>query len=181
MGVIQPGDFFLAPNFGPKLLDRIESVLVKWGTRAPVAHAGIYVGEVDGVPSIVEAEPEGARLAPLDTHKRDIWSRVNISQEQRDKAVEWAVSKVGTPYGFLDIIAIALCTRRLGLPWDPKNPPAFLKRLRDPKTLICSQLVAMAYQEAGVTLVDGLDPALTSPGDLWRAIGSPAFPTKDMF
>ena len=181
MGMIQPGDFFLTPNFGPGFWNRTMSVFVQWGTRAPVAHAGIFVGDVDGVPSVVEAEPSGARIAPVAARKRDLWSKVNISQQQRNQAVQWALSKVGTPYGFGDIVAIGLCSRRIGLDWDPNHPPKFIQRLNDPNTLICSQLVAMAYQSAGITLVPGLNPALTSPGDLWRSLGSPKLPTKDMF
>jgi len=174
MGInIRPGDFFLASNFGPGIWNRTMSVFVQWGTRAPVAHAGVFVGDVDGVPSVVEAEPSGARVAPLSAHLKDIWSTTSLTDQQRAQVVAFAKSRVGTPYGFGDIVAIALCSRRLGLDWDPNNPPKWIQRLNDPKTVICSQLVAQAYAAAGLTLVPGLSPALTSPGDLWRAIGSP--------
>ena len=82
---------------------------------------------------------------------------------------------IGTPYGFWDIAAIAFTQRALGRVINPAKPydqqPVWVRqiidRLRDTHELICSQLVDLCYQRAGVHLfTDGRFEGFVSPEDL---------------
>ena len=141
--------------------------LIRWGTDAPVNHAFVYVG--DG--QIVEACPSGARTVPATNYGPIVWSHQGLSEKQRTaivvKADLLAQQRVG--YGWLDLVAIGLAQRRAGKIVDLKNPPWWVRRIARQDRLICSQLVDVCYQAAGVALFDdGRLPGLVSPGDLWR-------------
>jgi hypothetical protein len=123
-------------------------------------HAFIYIGNGQ----IVEAEPGGARISQLDEYdgRSIMWSTdlVPLTNFQRNIVVETAVSQVGTPYSFLDYIAIALY--RVGI-----RHPGISKYVLNSKHLICSQLVAQDYLAAGIVLTD-YPPHLVTPGRLTK-------------
>lgn len=127
-------------------------------------HAFVYVGH--GL--IVEAMPGGARLARLDQYppgtvrwlvpERGALNLRGIAIQRR------AYSLVGTPYSFLDYLAIAAV--RLRLP---------SKRLRkyvaNSGHMICSQLADEAWRRAGVQMFnDGRPAGLVTPGDINKLI-----------
>jgi uncharacterized protein YycO len=123
-------------------------------------HAFIYIGNGQ----IVEAEPGGARIAQLDEYdgRPILWSTslIPLTDEQRSAIVEAAVSQVGTPYSFLDYLAIALY--RIGI-----RHPGISDYVITSKHLICSQLVAKDYEDVGISLTDY--PAyLVTPGRLTK-------------
>jgi hypothetical protein len=190
---LKPGDFFVSSTgFGGNLTAKLLSRLVQWGTDSKVNHAGIYVGVIDGVPSVVEAQPGGARYAPVAQYLsgNSYWASPMMVGERSDRApghedtlraliVYHAEATVGTPYGYLDIIAIAIAQRRFEKmfgdvidskhPWDQQ--PWWVKRLCRKDRLICSQLVDEVYRKSGVHLFDdGRLPQLVSPGDLHQLI-----------
>lgn len=161
------GDFFVVRTNG--WLARI----VRFGTHSTVNHAGIYVG--DG--QVIEARPGGAGFAPVSLYANAFWSTDNLPTDlvptaaQRQEIVRLAVSTKGTPYGMLDILAIALGQRRLGSWIDTKleigKQPWWVKRLISRKTLICSQLVDQVYMDADIHFFhDGRPVGLVSPEDL---------------
>lgn len=129
-------------------------------------HAFVYVGE--GL--LVEAEPEGARLAGLDQYAgRPIaWStgKVGLTDEQRVSVVAAARSFIGVPYGIRDYIALFLWHFHLRLPWA--------RRVMASRTsMICSELCDFAYQAAGVQLfADGREPGDVTPADLAALVGA---------
>lgn len=159
-----PGDFGLVTVHGNVgTLIRIGQWLNGDGF-SNYEHAFIYIGNGQ----IVEAEPGGARIAPLSEYAgRSIrWSTdlINLTAQQRTAIVELAKNQVGTPYSFLDYFAIA--AKRFHLPL-----PFITKRVLDSKHLICSQLVAEDYDAVGSTL--GNKPAyLASPGYLDKYLDS---------
>lgn len=176
----QAGDFGLLPTYG-NLLDRTAAWLIRWGTDAPVNHAFIYLG--DG--QLVEAAPGGARRKSLDEYDPAavVWStgRIPLTDRERDDIVRNAdaIARGHVGYGWPDIIAIALAQHRTGRLVNPDLPgrqqPWWVRRIASMRTLICSQLIDICYEGAGVALfTDGRIPGLVSPGDLWRRLGSPA-------
>lgn len=175
MSMPQPGDFMVCTSYGGSLLARIGSALIRWGTDAPVSHAAVYIGDS----KIIQAEPGGASLARWDSAANETWSTGRlpfpITDAQRAGICTAAMSFQGTPYGVLDIIAITMAQHRLGRLVHPERPldaqPWWVRRLIDPGTVICSQLVVLAYRAAGLPLCGTELAALVSPGDLWRAIG----------
>lgn len=173
----QPGDFMVCAHTGGSLAARIESGIIRWGTDAPVSHAAVYVG--DGM--IVQAEPGGADRVPVSLHPNAVWSTdAAITQPtaaQRATIVKTALAMMGVPYGWLDIVAIAVAQRRAGRVVDPTVPldhqPWWVRRLMSGGRVICSQLVTISWRAAGIPLCAPQPAGLVSPGDLWRALGAP--------
>jgi cell wall-associated NlpC family hydrolase len=157
----QPGDFGLTKigglvgafvNFGQWFV----------GDFAPVQHALVYVG--DGM--VVQAMPSGAELIRLkDASPVVKWSTglIDLSTDERYKISVEALSLVGTPYSFLDYVSIAL--ERLGV-----RPRLVRDYVASTGHLICSQLVVLAYERAGVDLFPGTFPGDVTPGDLYKLL-----------
>lgn len=159
----QPGDFALT-----RIPGRVGALvrIGQWlnGDDAPVTHAWVYVG--DGY--VVEAMPGGAILTPLDVATSMppvVWStgRFDLTAGQRTAIVDEAYALIDTPYSFLDYLSMALARFHVRPEW-----------LRDYVAstghMICSQLVAECYLQAGVDLAPGNISGDVTPGDLWRVI-----------
>jgi uncharacterized protein YycO len=158
----QPGDFALCriPGIAGRAIALGERLI---GDASAVQHAYVYVG--DG--NIVQAMPSGAELVPLsEAEPAVVWSgsAINLTESQRDAICHIAKHFVGTPYGWLDYISLALAA------WHIR--PGFVKRrITQDDTLICSQLVDYAYECGGVWLFDdGRIPGDVTPGDLLRLL-----------
>lgn len=156
----QPGDFGLVSiKGGVGFLIRVGQFLNGDGFL-DYEHAFIYIGNGQ----IVEAEPGGAVISQLSEYdgRAIMWSTdlVPLTANQRTVIVEAAVSQVGTPYSFLDYLAIGLY--RIGL-----RHPGVAKYVLSSKHLICSQLVAQDFSDAGVALTD-YPPYLVTPGRLTK-------------
>ena len=180
----KPGDFFTYHDSTTRWKDQLVAFIVQFGTASQVNHAGIYVGLIEGVPTVVEARPGGAGYAPLSQYLNSWthWSggagipTGNLERMWRRDIVHAAISLVGTPYGWLDLVAVALAQKRLGAHLDRVSPldkqPWWVKRIARQDRLICSELVDVAYLQAGVYLFnDGRYPGCVSPADLDGLIG----------
>jgi cell wall-associated NlpC family hydrolase len=132
------------------------------GDFAPVQHALVYVG--DG--RVVQAMPDGAECIPLEAASPVVkWSTglIDLTPEQREGISLLSLQLVGTPYSFLDYVSIAL--ERLGV------RPKFIRDfVASSGHLICSQLVCLAYERAGINLFPGTFPGDVTPGDLWKLL-----------
>ncbi len=133
---------------------------------ADFEHAFVLVGGGE----LVEAEPGGARSAPLSEYDgRSIrWStgRLQLTDDQRTAIVAAARGYLGVPYSFLDYAALAAHRFRL-----PGN--SLVKGyVADTRHQICSQLVDQCYRDAGVQLFhDGRWPGYVTPADLNGLLG----------
>lgn len=144
-------------------------------TWSRYCHAFIYIGGG----KIVEAQPRGARIGELSEYAGmpAVWSQDALSAGEAARVVGYALSMVGTPYGFLDLVAIGLA--RLGLPYG-----WVLRRALDTRTAICSQLVAMAGNQAryGLWMCGQKYAQLVTPGLLAKrllaALRFPKVPRK---
>lgn len=140
-----------------------ENPIARWfrrNTEPNLQHAFVYLG--DG--QIIEAEPGGARIAPVTEYSGIYWcegiaSRYSVAQLQ--KVATSALKYKGVPYSFTDYLY--LLVHRLHL-WFPG-----LKHLiQRSGHVICSQLVADAYTEAGIHLFrDGRWSGDVMPMDLY--------------
>jgi len=113
---------------------------------ADFQHAYVVIsGGVE--PSIVEAEPGGARLAPLSQYdgRKSVFLR--CPDEFRDAVSAAAISLLGTPYSFADYVSLA--ARRLHIP-----APHLRQFIKDSGHQICSQLADFAAMRGGWTLFD---------------------------
>lgn len=180
------GDFFTSTSFSGagNFKSNLQAWAVRWATDSNANHAGVFVGDIDGTPTVVEAMPGGARYAPLDTYTGDnaVWSngfglnglRGEDLNNVRRRVAGHAISMLGTPYGWGDVIAAALAQTRLGgrvKPGPSIDQPWYVRRLIDRDTADCSQLVAMCYAAAGISLfLDGRHWAFVTPGDLAKLL-----------
>jgi len=148
----RPGDYGVVKTNG------LVGFLIRVGTMSRWNHAFICVDDN----LIVEARPIGATLSPVSKYPRAAYNQhENISDEQREKIIDFAVKAVGTPYGFIDILVIFL--RILGLRFGSKT--RLMSWLGNKDGLICSELVAKAYETADFKLIN--EPSyIVTPGDL---------------
>lgn len=136
----------------------IGARLIQIVTRSPVNHAGVNIGPGQ----VIEALSAGATIGaePPD----GIWSHMTLTDQQRTDIATHARSMEGTPYGWLDVIALGVLQYGIRL-------PSVLRRVQRTDHLFCSQLVDEAYRRAGVHLFDdGRAPQDVTPGDLYDLI-----------
>ncbi len=130
---LSPGDFGLVASRGSiGLLIRVAQWLNGNGF-ANYQHAFLYIG----AGQIIEAQPGGAVLSPVDKYENVYWStsRPALTAAQQHEVELVAYTRVGTPYSFLDYLALA--AHRLHLPGS-----LLLKhRVASSRHMICSQLV----------------------------------------
>jgi hypothetical protein len=151
--------------------------IIRFLTRSRFDHAFIVIDPEPGTgrARIVEAEPGGARIAYLDEYDP---ATVLITDEpltdtQRAAIVRDAVRLVGTPYGFVDIL-------RLALMLTIHRAPLWLAKRADlERAMICSQLVAAVGQDVGLDWLCGpSSPASVTPGMLGARIIARAWATS---
>lgn len=131
---------------------------VRVGTLSRWGHACVAVGDAAaGQIQIVEAMPEGVRTrtSPVGDWT---WSNVALTDAQRDHIAGIAFSEVGRPYDWGSIAGFVLRHFGAHVRGRSNDHP-------DDK-LICSELAAWSYREAGVDLIPGVAPGDISPGDL---------------
>jgi uncharacterized protein YycO len=110
---------------------------------------------------IVEANPSGAAFGDIRQYPKARYNlHTVLPDETRERIWANAVAMVGTPYGWLDILAITLKRFHISIPWVDR-------RIQRQDRLICSQLVDLAYERADVHLFDdGRLPQNVRPVDL---------------
>lgn len=156
-----PGDYFVART------DTIPGWFIRLFTRSKWNHAGILVSHK----RTVEAFGRRVRFGRPTAYRTVLWSGETLTEVQRQKIIVEAIGDVGKGYGWADIIALGLWT--WGIRW------AWLDRIvANQKRLICSQLVAQCYADAGITLIPGKRPQQVTPGDLADHIRQRPIPTN---
>jgi cell wall-associated NlpC family hydrolase len=155
----KPGDFGLTRIAGKtgRLVSIGQRVI---GSGSYYTHAFVYVGNGE----IIEAEPGGARRSTLQEGKHVAYSAIPLSCSRRSSIVRAAVALIGTPYSFLDYVAIG--ARRLA------HIDALERFVEDSHHMICSQLVDEVYRRAGIELFPNRIPGDVTPGDLAKLIGA---------
>jgi uncharacterized protein YycO len=153
------GDFGVCPGKG------WAEWLVRLGTFSRFGHACVAVTDTDadGRLTIVEAMPNGARRRTVD-HTEFLWSRCDLTAEQRTRIADDAIACVGIPY---DLWAIWGFVVRF---WGAK----LRKQSADhaDAKMICSELATWCYRRAGHEVAPSSDVACgdVSPGDLGQHI-----------
>jgi cell wall-associated NlpC family hydrolase len=155
--LVKPGDFGLVPVAGD--VGKTIRVL-QWmdGTGfSNYEHAFVYVG--GGM--IVEAETTGAAYRPFHYGDEVLWSSGIIvpTAIQRANIEHAAIRYQGTPYSYLDYAS--LVAKRLHAPGHVLED-----YIKSTGHMICSQLVAACYRDAGCPLYDTWTGNVT-PGDLY--------------
>ena len=153
-----PGDYCVVATPG------VIAWLIRAVTRSTVNHAFILTDPAE----IIEADPSGAQQAILAKYDGmyQAWSDMDLSPTVRAAIIDHALDHVGDPYSWLDDACIGLADL---FGW---HVPAWVRRrLARTDRLMCSQLVDIAYLEAGVHLFsDGRIPGDVAPSDLLALI-----------
>jgi hypothetical protein len=139
--------------------------LVSWGTHSPAYHAVLVVRNSNGL-ALVEAEPGGAILSPIDKYQDIVWSDLGLTDTQRAAVSAAGLSYVGYEYGWYADAAIGVHSA-LRIPI-----PQFVWRLLSRGHVMeCAQLVDAAELKAGVHLFnDGRQTGQVSPASLYDLI-----------
>ena len=144
----RPGDILLSWTDG-----ELSNLFMSGGW----SHAAIYCGTVDGqIQTLVEARTKGvcSTYLPEFVFTKDavaVLRPTRIAPSDRQKAVEWAVSKIGVPYDFA---------------FDTSE-----------KALYCSELVVKAYERNAQGIL-GVSPEMRFgvpvyyPSTFMEAVGS---------
>lgn len=110
----------------------------------------------------IEAQPGGALIYKLDqrwNHRDITWIKVaDLNAEQRASLIAEANKLVGTPYSFLDYVAIL--AHRIHLPF-----PGLKKYVGSTDHMICSQLAAELYHRIGIDLFNDEWPGYITPSN----------------
>jgi hypothetical protein len=166
----------MIPNAGDFALVRVNGI-VGWLIRvgqwlngdgfADFEHAFVCVGPN----SIVEAEPRGARIGLLSEYEGRPIVFYRAPPGTGVKIAEQALGLVGTPYSFLDYVALALWRFKFldrRIEWVATLVRGYVQSTGHQ---ICSQLVDEAYRRGGVHLFnDGRLSQDVTPGDLHQLI-----------
>ena len=131
--------------------DYLVSRMIRDVTGSYWNHAGIYVGKG----RIVEARMLGVCVSQfVDKGEKTRIISHDITALQRDKIVSYALSQVGKRYDYTQLLSLFFL-------WLFKRG----KVHNSDNHFICSELVAIAYLDAGIRLVDKPVEPIT-PGDL---------------
>ena len=141
---MQPGDLLLVEG------DTRISVAIKYLTQSTWSHVAIYIGEREGLHPLLEADlNEGVITVPLSKYEGfnlRICRPVELTDEDREKLLEYVISRLGITYDTKNIFDLM----RYLLP-TPPVPTRYRRKLialgsGDPTKAICSTLVAQAFQ-----------------------------------
>ena len=132
--------------------------LIRLGTLSRWNHCFIYIGN----DLIVEANPTGVAVSPVSKYQLIAWNQHEVlSYEERETIASHAKWLVGRPYSFFTIAGMVL--RILGFKLLANT--RILRVLSQKDGYICSELVAEAYKQAGVELINKPVDQV-NPGDL---------------
>jgi cell wall-associated NlpC family hydrolase len=128
------------------------------GDASRYTHAFIVLDDE----TVIEAMPGGAIITPLSEYfpGKAVFSNLELTDEQREAVVREGRALRGTPYSFLDYLALALA--HFGL-----KPIKLRRYVQNKGHMICSQLVDEVYRRAGIHMFnDDRLPQDVTPGDL---------------
>ena len=127
---------------GTSTIDR----LIQWQTRSPYSHAAIWLPSCSVVES---ANGIGVRhrVACTDDATADVFEVPSATAAQWMRAIDFCTAEIGCKYDWIGIARFL--TRKPG---------------GDPDKWFCSELVAAAFEFAGVPLLERIEPWAISPG-----------------
>jgi uncharacterized protein YycO len=152
---VRPGDLLIVKTTG------IAARVIQWGTHSRYNHAAIYVGTVNGVETLIEANPSGIEAKSLSEYasRQYLVSDYPLSDAQRKRIVAFAYAQIGKRYGWLDIAALVLLS--LGIRWR-----WVINTAMDQTRFVCSQLACEAAWHGGWDVTGNGEPWSATPGDM---------------
>lgn len=174
---LRPADILLSTG------DAAVSAVIRAGSGSRFSHAALYIGGGE----IIEAIGEGVVRQSLARAMGDdtlvsVYRRLRMSDAQAQQIIRYASTQVGRPYdaagaagagsgsgrGFMITVLAAAIVPGLGSLTQSALVTADAINQHNPgRSFFCSELVAMAYAEAGVPIGSG--GASTTPGEIESA------------
>lgn len=173
---LRPADILLSTG------DASVSGAIRFGTGSRFSHASLYSGNGE----IIEAIGEGVVRQSLDRAMRDdtlvcVYRRIRMSDAQAQQVLRYASSQVGKPYDEAGAIGAGVTSGRgimLSVFAGVLMPITrvgtviaigadLINRWNPERSFFCSELVALAFENAGVPLGSGA--ASTTPQDVASA------------
>lgn len=158
------GEVVTAGCFGVSHGAGMTGALIRHATNSWAGHAFVYIGNgqmVQGVPPVAD-------IVPAYIYPESVWnSREVISENARMAIIARAYALVGTPYDWPAYVGFGLELLHL------RSGTQLDSVFRQDQWRVCSALVADCYAHAGILVeVNGQDPNLVSPADLYKRIES---------
>ena len=150
----EPGDILLF--YRPALW---RDIVIQIGTGSPVYHCAFFAAQDERGMVVLEARPKGVIWSDLQGRENK-YIVVPAPEGKGQTALDWAQTKLGSPYDYGDGLVIGL--EHLFTHWRINYTP--------PGRYTCGELLAAAFAETGVDLVPGKRPAEVAPGDLANAL-----------
>jgi hypothetical protein len=182
---IKPGDVLLIEGHNH------ISGMIKYLTQSTWSHAALYVGEIDGrrttndepcelIESIVEA---GVIAVPLskyfESHTR-ICRPISLSAEDSKKVCDYAIARIGFQYDLKNLIDLARYLFPLPVPQRWRRRMIALGS-GDQTRLICSALIAQAFQSVGYPILPTVDRVRSEHArqEIFHILDSSLFAPRD--
>lgn len=162
----QPGDIGLTRIGGfTGVLVGLGQFIIRDASRYTHVFVVLDSGE------LIEAMPGGAKIESLQKYagktkhgsQKAVYVDLGLTTEQRIRIVDEARKLAGTPYSFLDYLALAL--DRFGF-----KSARLEKYIADTGHMICSQLAVEVVERAGVDIFGEEISQKITPGD-WTYLG----------
>lgn len=158
------GDFGLVKQTPGRWKDHAAADIIRFWTHSPYVHAFIYMGDGE----IAEAVST-VKKTPVTVYDDITWSNWDLNLLQRHQIAAACKGMLGDKYNWPDIAAIAF-----GKLLPTFGHEMLIRKLSDDHMEICSQMVALAYLAADITLVPNTPPCLVTPAALSYALTDPS-------
>ena len=179
--ILKPGDVLLVEG------NRQVSSVIKYMTQSTWSHAAMYVGDAISVPvdhcddpadrpCLVEVNlGEGCIAVPLskyETYNTRICRPMKLTDDDRDKVIEYIIGKIGTQYDHSKIFDMLRYFFPLPFP-APIRRRMIALGSGDPSRAICSTLIAQAFHEVKYPILpvfEDLDVEQCSEGHCYKEV-----------
>lgn len=130
--------------------------IIEGVTRAPVHHCIIAISEN----LCVSAEIPRVRTRPISAFPKAIWSRFDLTDEQRENIADFAFDQIGKKYALVDDILIGLC-----LLFRENMPRWMVRRIMSQQRWQCAELADASLLSVRISAIaDDRPPCVVFPG-----------------
>ena len=150
--MIRPGDLFFTTS------SSIISKAIRARTWGKFSHVQIItrpISEPHGKVEVVTADAEGVvcrDVRPHEWENYEIMTCPEMTKEQRENVVKFSLQQVGRAYDFVGLASFLL-----------------YKEMQNDARWFCSELVYVAYKQAGIRLQRRVKQDFVSPRDLYMS------------
>ncbi|PIE83154.1 MAG: hypothetical protein CSA09_03565 [Candidatus Contendobacter odensis] len=167
---LEPADILLSTG------KSVVSTAIRGGTMSRYSHAALYIGNGQ----VIESIGSGVTQQSLSSAMSDdtlvtVYRRINMRDAQAKKVIQYAKAQLGKKYDAAGAIGGGVTSASgvfIGIFLGPLVTTAavgadLLNRHNPEAAFYCSELVAIAFEKAGVPLGSGA--ASTTPADISRS------------